>query len=359
MRRMRMVIAGEMRDGAAAPALAQGFRQAGWVVEKVDHLRYLTHREDWLSRLADRATARYSAYAYNRGLFRAVERQQADVLLFVKGTLLTPTMLDRVRARGTLAVQFFPDVEFTHQGLHPQLSSHCDMVFTTKSFHLNYLEERLGSDRVRFVHHGFDPLIHRNLSPLEESEFDHDIIFIGNFSPYKRDYLAPLGKAGFERFAIFGHGWQAVSGAGLAHHINNQAPVGDLYTLALSRSRIAIALHHGPVRTPGWEDQVSTRSFEIPASGSMMMHIDNSEIRELFEADKEFVPFRSSTELVSRLQSYLRDPLARRAVARAGHLRALREHSYWARANAMSQEIIEEVAARGTPGFLPLSKQKA
>lgn len=343
---LRIVVAGEMVDGAAAPALAQGFRECGWVVEKLDLIRFVRHAGGLAGRVLTRLTFGKTITDYNRGIIRAVERDKTDVFLFAKGTFIRPATLRSIREAGVLVAQFYPDVEFTHSGLHSALSEECDLVFTTKSFHMEYLEERLGRDRVRFIHHGFDPLVHRNRVPAGEDEFAREVVFIGNFSAYKLDYLKVLAGADLGRVSIMGHGWAAAKDTSIARFIEPRAPTGDDYAVALGHSRMAIALHHGPVRTQGWEDLVSTRSFEIPACGAMMLHIDNVEIRNLFEPGVECDVFSGPGDLLAQLRRYRARPDERCRIALAGHTRALRDHSYWSRARDMADELTGRVRKR-------------
>lgn len=334
-----IVVAGEMVDGATAPAIAQGFREVGWNVRRVDLTRFLPAFSGPVSRVANRLILPASVRAYNRGLASAAEESPTAIVLIVKGTFVARATIARLKSSGSRVVLFYPDVEFDHPGLDPHLPELCDLVFTTKSFHLESLESRLGKDRVRFVHHGFDPLIHRDMRPQTDAEYDRDVVFIGNYSRYKLDFLAGIAEAGTERIEIMGGGWQAASGEPVGRFASHRIPVGDDYVSALARSRIAIALHHGPVRTPGWEDLVSTRSFEIPASGAMMLHIDNPQIRTLFAAGSECATFANGGELVERIRHFLAHPDERRAIAQAGHERALRDHSYWKRVQSMTRAL--------------------
>ncbi|MEO1922366.1 MAG: glycosyltransferase [Sphingomonadaceae bacterium] len=332
----RIVVAGEVWRGATAPALAEGFRRAGWLVEIVDLGSFMPR----LGRVAGRLLRKLATAHYNKAIEATCTAFGAHALLVVKGNYISSRMLARLRGREVRTCLFYPDVEFDHPGIEPGLHREFDFVFTTKSYHQGFLSRELGEDRFALIHHGFDPMVHRNPLPLGAKP-ERDLVFIGNFSEYKRNFLSPLADAGVEDFAIMGHRWERAQGTPLARFVVPMAPVGDLYALELARSKIAIGLHHGPVRTPGWEDLVSTRTFEIPACGPLMLHIDNDEIRSAFDADNEAVLFRDSGELAEKVCYFLDHSGESRAIAAAGTKRAQQEHSYWHRAQDMA-EILEQ-----------------
>jgi spore maturation protein CgeB len=166
------------------------------------------------------------------------------------------------------------------------------------------------------------------------------VSFIGNYSAHKHALLDALveGLGGAARLAVIGNGWKtAAAGTPLSPWVLGHALIGDYYAEAIGRSKINIALHHGPVGAAGWEDAVSTRTFEIPACGGFMLHVDNDEVREFYEPGTEIATFVDGGDLVAKVSEHLADATRRRTMAKAGCLRAVPAYSYGVRARALSQ----------------------
>jgi spore maturation protein CgeB len=71
--------------------------------------------------------------------------------------------------------------------------------------------------------------------------------------------------------------------------------LGDTYSRFLQHVRVNLGIHYGPSGSNGWQDLVSTRTFEIPACKGFMLHIDNEEVRGPFEPGKEIDVFATIT----------------------------------------------------------------
>lgn len=99
----------------------------------------------------------------------------------------------------------------------------------------------------------------------------------------------------------------------------------------IQRSRISLAIQASPEGAMGWRDNVSTRTFEIPACKGFMLHEDNDEVRELFEPGAEFDVFSTADELAEKIEFYLESPQERREIARRGFERCVPKYSYYQR----------------------------
>jgi hypothetical protein len=68
-------------------------------------------------------------------------------------------------------------------------------------------------------------------------------------------------------------------------------------------------------------DQHTTRTFEIPACGSMLLADRTAEHQEFFEEGKEAEFFASTEELLDKIKFYCSNECARERIAKAGHKR--------------------------------------
>jgi spore maturation protein CgeB len=67
------------------------------------------------------------------------------------------------------------------------------------------------------------------------------------------------------------------------------------------------------------------------------------ELAEQFEPDKEVLVYRNQHELLDKVRYYLAKPDEAEKVRRAGHARALRDHTYQRR----FQQLFEELNLHG------------
>lgn len=341
-RHPRAVAAGELWHGSTLQGLATGFRALGWLVDEVDFNAYYPRAFSVAGKIASRLGASLHRAAYNEALLRQVERTGATVVLTVKGNGITPATLDTLRDRGVLSVNYYPDVEFAEGGIGIDAIARYAAVATTKSFQVDALVDLLGAERVELVQHGFVPAVHRPIGvPQDEAGFEVDIQYIGNPSRYKFEWLLHLAHAFPERsIRVIGNDWRRLSVGTVLEKSTYPYPLtGDLYAAAIGGARINVALHSGVVASSQWSDLVSTRTFEIPACGGFMLHIDNAEVRTLFGVGEEIDSFSSPEQLVERTRHHLDRADERRVMAARGQARAWRDHSIDARAQSIEALI--------------------
>jgi hypothetical protein len=85
--------------------------------------------------------------------------------------------------------------------------------------------------------------------------------------------------------------------------------------------------------------QVRLREFEAPMAGAFYLTEQLDEIGLHYEIGREVVTFRSRAELVDRAGYYLRHDEERTRIARAGHERARRDHTWTRRFEGLFAEL--------------------
>lgn len=85
--------------------------------------------------------------------------------------------------------------------------------------------------------------------------------------------------------------------------------------------------------------QVRLRDFEVPMSGGFYMVEYMPELEEFFEIGKEIVCYSDKEDLLSKIDYYLKHDGERESIRRAGHERAVRDHSWQNRFETAFKEM--------------------
>jgi spore maturation protein CgeB len=342
-RPVRMMMASEFTHGSTARGLVGGFRALGWDVAEVDVLNFVVRGRSRLSRGAARLLWNNSIAEYNAEILRVAELNQIEIFLTIKGVNIARSTVERLQANGTRVVVFYPDVLFDHVGVDEKVLAATDLIVTTKSYHAPYLDQLVGPDRHAFVHHGYCPSAHSRRHMPDAIPYRWDIGFIGNASPHKAAYLTAVARAfPDQRFVVVGNGWTSLARATpLAPYVLGAPISGDYFSRAIEQTRINLAIHHGEVGSDRWQDLTSTRTFEIPAAGGFMLHVDNEEVRALYQLGREIDVFAGEEQMVERIGYYLVNERQRAEIAQAGHARCVPAYSLERRAGEIAALLVE------------------
>ena len=342
-RRPVMVFAGDFRAGSSERGLADGFRMLGWIVHEVDRRSFgAIGGGSLLARGAARLVRNQVEGAFRREILQACAALGPDILFTVKGTGLTDKLLGEACAITTRAVMYYPDIAFNHFGVDEAAFGGYHLFVTTKTFQVAWLREHLGASRVAYIPHGYVDAVHQPVkSHPAETDYLFDVLYAGSHSPYKQRWLAELvGLDPSINMAIAGSRWQDQRPAvAIAEGSFLGERRGVCYARAIQLARINVAFHFGPTNSD-WQDLVSTRTFEIPACGGFMLHIDNDEVREFFEPGAEIDVFSSPEELHDKIRFYLPRPELRQKMIERAHARCVPAYGYVHRAREVQNELL-------------------
>jgi hypothetical protein len=337
----RMVFATEFWFGSTGAGLASGFRADGWAVHEIDIRAFFTAGETVAHRVAAQLMRSSMARAYNAAILTAVEQLQPQAFVTVKGVHIDPDTLDQIRRMGIVTINYYPDFHFDHPGFELATLPLYSLVLTTKSFQVRFLEELVGAQRVTFLHHGYSDLVFfPRVMAVDEQDYLADVTYVGNHSRTKENWLSSIvHRLPNVRLRIVGSRWEHTRDAALKRCAIGHVLAGDFHVCAVEHSRINIAVHGDRHEQEGWQDLVSTRTFEIPACKGFMLHVDNSEVRELFAPGQEIDVFASEDELIEKIVYYLGRPQLRREMIERAYRRCVPTYGYNARAVIISRKI--------------------
>ena len=336
------VMAAQFWTGSTGAGIAAGLRRAGWLVHEID----IRHYEPPLGlsrpmRAINRLSKKDAVAAYRRRIVADCEMLRPDLFLTIKGVAIDPKTLGALSGLGVRTAIYYPDVNFEFANFDKATIPLYDDFATTKSFQIDFLREARSGRGVHYVPHGYCSTVHRPLyAEIGSDDYLCDVGYAGNFSPYKAEQLGRLLELAPDlRLSVTGPNWQRMKGWPSVHATLDRSERRNLaYSDFVQRSAIGLAFHYGPTQN-GWADLVSTRTFEIPACGGFMLHIENEEIHEFFDAGTEIDTFACVEELASKIAFYLTHDSVRREMAARAHRRAVPAYSYEVRAGEMLQAL--------------------
>ncbi len=340
----RILFVGETWPGSTGAGLVRGLRGLGHTVLCLDSSPILL---PYSGRTAQRILGRVFAGSNARKLGHAIVAmalaERVDIMMTVKGRYIGADTLNVLRGHKVLTVNYWPDVSLVQRGTTEAALRAYGHIVSSKRYHLETLEALMGKGRASFVHHGYVEGVH---AP-RPCDFEHDISYVGNPSPYKVEWVRAIAQALPEhRLTVAGNHWQrAMRGQPPANVCLAPPVMNDDFAAFVSASRINLAFHYGPVAGCPWEDSVSTRTFEIPACAGLMLHIANPEVAGLYDVGREIAVFSTASEAADTARELLANEPKRAAIAKAGHARCVPAYGYDRRAAELMAVIAPQLPA--------------
>lgn len=249
-----------------------------------------------------------------------VQRELAaphDLVWVDKAANLSLATTQRLRSQAGTLVHFTPDTAFhtnKSKAFNRSLALY-DWAITTKTFEKEAYAPWIAADKLIFTTQGYDPELHfPRFTPAEKQP---EAVFIGLAEPDRLACMEALIQAGV-RVRVGGMGWEAFARqyAGKEHFAYLGPKVfGEDYSQALSRAWIGLGL-----LSKRFPELHTTRTFEIPACGSVLATPDNAETRSQFAAE-EALFFQDYDDLAAQLPPLLTDAKRLAAMAEAGRKR--------------------------------------
>ena len=341
---MKILFLGEISKGQTSLMRMRALERLGHRVSGVNTIEPWK-RSSWVRRQLQRRLQRGSIVdSINRMVLSKAREFQPDLVWAEKQEFLTAETIEAVRRLGARLVHFTPDPYFFLPWKRTQLMDQAIQAFDVLVYCKRYEQadyEALGKP-VFYMPLGYCDEIHR---PLRSDDlcWASEVGFLGGWEPRRERLLHAVAAAGID-IKIRGRYWEFLKDgrwtlrrfiilkqlAGndvfrfhrdelLAHAHRGGEVYGDDYARALSGSRIGLGLLRRIC-----PDQHTTRTFEIPACGSMLLADRTDEHRSLFEEGKEAEYFDSAEELVDKAKFYGGHETARQRIAQAGYERCIR-----------------------------------
>jgi glycosyltransferase involved in cell wall biosynthesis len=331
----RILLLGQNWVGSSAKAAGSALRRLGHTVQEIDDQVFIPQWHTTLMKICRRLTIDRMVQEYNDAILDAVAGWKPDLLLAYKGQYVLPRTLDRLRRAGIRLYNFYPDTSaFSHGPWLPQTLPLYDCIFFTKPFWAQDVSLHLKMADCQYIPHGYDADLHYpiRLQARDIAEYQHDVVFIGTYTTYKEMVLHSFLEIRPDLdLAIFGNQWEKCESRLVRRSVTGYAVHGIAYSTALQASRICLSIMSGQVQGSSQGDEMTTRSFEIPACRCFMLHERTSELSQYFDEGKEVACFDTPQELNAKVLYYLERENERSSILAAGFNRCVPAYSYDAR----------------------------
>jgi spore maturation protein CgeB len=357
---LRILFLGEISTGQTSHMRMRALARLGHNVRGV-HTVEAWKRAPWVKRQVQRWLSWGPVIDdINRSVLEAARVFRPDLVWGEKQEFLRAETLVAMRALGAQLVHFTPDPYFSLKWKRTPVMDKAidcfDVLVYCKAYEKKHYAA-LGKPLI-YMQLGYCDEIHRPL-PLDDPCWKSALGFLGGWEPRREYLLHTLAVAGLD-LKIRGGYWEFLRDgrwtprrqlilrqlAGSERfRIHRDELLGrawqggevyaDDYARALTGAKIGLGLLRRVC-----PDQHTTRTFEIPACGSMLLADRTGEHRELFEEGTEAEFFSSAEELVDKAKYYCSNESARARVAVAGFQRCVTsKYAYIHRLAAVLAEL--------------------
>jgi glycosyltransferase involved in cell wall biosynthesis len=317
---LRLVIVGVQSDDSLGGALAAGARSLGHEATVVPADRLVS---GWRPLIFGRRWTGEVVVAWP--LFQRLEQQitavNPDLVLVIKGRFVTADFVERLRkVLRRPVINYYPDHPLwdSDSRLEAALEAYDEVIVW--SAHVADAMKSKGMNAVRVVPFGYDSRIYRPPSAAVETRWEVSVI--GQCYPARLRFAEALAD---RRIYASGLGWrQAVAGGPLAARVDDRTFAGR-DTCAIYWSSMLSLNILADWNIPGH----NMRTYEIPASGTVMVATRTPEHEALF-GDDGAVLVDSPEEAKAATDELIYDEDRRKKIARTGRERVA-PHTYTSR----------------------------
>lgn len=227
---------------------------------------------------------------------------QFDLVWIDKADFISLDTIQNLRAKAAVMVHYTPDNAF-YSNLSPHFTRTIpifDYCITTKSFEISRYKE-YGANAILFCTQGFNPEVHTFQGTTTVKS---GVVFIGLQEKYREhviqelldnDIQVKLGGIGWIPFVKRNSGNPRLTFLG-------ERIFGNTYTQAISGSVAGLGL-----LSKNFPEKHTTRTFEIPACGTVLVTERNEELEKYFSAD-EALFFDHPSEIPALIRKLINEP---------------------------------------------------
>jgi spore maturation protein CgeB len=247
---------------------------------------------------------------------------------------ILPQHIDAIKLLGIRTVNWYCNGSYQLH-LVKEISPHYDYCLVPEKFRLP--DYRAMGARPIYCQEAANPNIYKPF-PLPQ---EFDVTFIGQAYGDRPAYIHHLLNSGIN-IRAWGHNWlphpkvppapNSPHDLLLQNHPHILGPaLSDTEMIQMySRSKINLGFSTcGDTHTAATRIlQIRLRDFEVPMSGGFYMVEYMEELEEFFHIGKEIICYHNKEDLTEKIRYYLTHDHERAQIRRAGHARALKDHTW-------------------------------
>ena len=232
----------------------------------------------------------------NKKLINAVKKNIYDLIWFEKTNQVNFTTLKKIKKYSKARLVYYTNDNinlFHNISLNFLLSKKLYDYFVIIDEYSNKFKKNINSNKILNIIRGYDD--EYIFDKIKKNHFKYKVVFIGSFESFRSDYINFLSNNGI-RIDVFGNGWKKVK-SNKYLNIHNRPLYHNEYLDVLHNSYLVLNFF----RKKNF-DQTTSRTFEIPASGTLMITERSAPSINYFEENLEAIYFSSKEELLKKVK---------------------------------------------------------
>jgi spore maturation protein CgeB len=281
---------------------------------------------------------------YNNSLLQEVAEVKPDVLLVLKGDILLPETIKKIRDdQNVILVIWCYDTAMRFS----------NVLSGGQYYHLFYTYEPTDIPNLQKygIHAKFLPMAYdpHTYFKLEDESVVRDICFVGllNVDPERKKILGKIvSHYGKLKVDIWGQAWTKrnpfllyeykIKRRALGKHIHNYNIHPKEVNKIYNSTKMCLNIQHYQVK-----EGINPRTFEIMGAGGFQLVSYKKNLGELFDTEKEIIYYKDEADLLEKIGYYLENDDERRKIAERGMEAVKRKHTFKHRAETILADIKE------------------
>jgi spore maturation protein CgeB len=279
---------------------------------------------------------------YNKELLQEVVAIQPDVLLALRGDILLPKTIEKIRNKSDVILVLW---------CYDSALRFSNVLKGGKCYHLFYTYEPTDIQGLRKygIHATYLPMAYDpdTYFKLEDETYIRDISFVGALSDYperKKILELIISRHKNLKLEIWGTAWTwynpflqyeyKIKRRALGKHIHNYNIPPEEVNKVYNATKICLNMHHRQSK-----EGVNPRTFEILGAGAFQLIDHKKELEKLFDIGREIVCYKNEADLLDKIEYYLENEDERNKIARRGHEIVTNKHTYKHRAETILSDV--------------------
>jgi hypothetical protein len=316
-----ILVMGPSQKGALTESYARAFERLGLEVVRFDSDRAILSASRFTGNRFLRRALRPALWnVANREALSVAHSARPDLVLVVKGAFLHPETVRQIgKISGAPVVNYYPDNPYVgvHWSKKRASAQRHNLIDVLRQYDVVWiwdrgLTKRLGGDRVtaEYLPFATDPELYRPNTTdgslvCSSCGSGHPVVFVGNCTFARETEMSSIHK---HQVAIWGNRWSSRSRGTVARCVHPAAAPEQAVRLYGS-AEVSLNLLN-----PENLDGHNMRTFEVPASGGVMLARYTAAQDEFFPENRAAVYYRSPDEIDGKIDWLLEDVALRKRI---------------------------------------------